>query len=46
MFGMFWIDVYNSMFQFLPISSNFPKPLKRCGTTFHRPFNRLINRFI
>jgi hypothetical protein len=37
MFGMLWIDVYNSLFQFLPISSNFAQPLKRYGTTFHRP---------
>jgi hypothetical protein len=31
------IDVYDSMFQFPPISSNFAQPLKRSGTTFHRP---------
>ncbi len=37
MFGMFWIGVYDSMFQFLPISSNFTQPLKRSGTTSHRP---------
>ncbi len=37
MFGMLWIDVYDSMFQFLPISSNFAKPLKRSGPTSHRP---------
>ncbi len=37
MFGMLWIGVYNSMFQFLPISSNFAQPLKRSGPTFHRP---------
>ena len=37
MFGMFWIDVFDSVFQFLPISSNFSQPLKRSGTTFHRP---------
>ncbi len=37
MFGMLWICVYNSMFQFLPISSNFTQPLKRSGPTFHRP---------
>ncbi len=36
-FGMLWIGVYNSMFQFLPISSNFAQPLKRSGPTFHRP---------
>jgi hypothetical protein len=37
MFGMLWIDVYDCVFQFLPISSNFTQPLKRSGTTFHRP---------
>ncbi len=31
MFGMLWIGVYNSVFQFLPISSNFAQPLKRSG---------------
>ncbi len=35
MFGMLWIGAYNSVFQFLPISSNFTQPLKRSG--FHRP---------
>jgi hypothetical protein len=35
MFGMLWIDVYNSVFQFPPISSNFAEPLKRSETTFH-----------
>jgi hypothetical protein len=34
MFEMLWMD---SVFQFLPISSNFAQPLKRSGTTFHRP---------
>ncbi len=29
--------VYDSVFQFLPISSNFAQPLKRSGPTFHRP---------
>ncbi len=29
MFGMLWIGVYDSVFQFLPISSNFAQPLKR-----------------
>jgi hypothetical protein len=28
MFGMPWIDVYDSVFQFPPISSNFALPLK------------------
>ncbi len=37
MFGMIWIGVYDSVFQFLPISSNFAQPLKRSGPTFHRP---------
>ena len=36
-FWVFCIDVYDSMFQFLPTSSNFTQPLKRSGTTFHRP---------
>ncbi len=35
MFGMLWIGVYGSLFQFLPISSNFTQPLKRSGPTFH-----------
>jgi hypothetical protein len=33
---MLWIDVYYSMFQFPPISSNFAQPLKRSATTRHR----------
>ncbi len=37
MFGMLWIGVYDSVFQFLPISSSFAQPLKRSGPTFHRP---------
>ena len=37
MFGMLWINVYDSVFQFPPISSNFAQPLKRSGTIFHRP---------
>jgi hypothetical protein len=37
MFGMLWIDVYDSVFQFPPISRNFTQPLKRSGTTFHMP---------
>ncbi len=36
MFGMLWISIYDSIVQFMPISSNFPQPLKRCGPTFHR----------
>ena len=35
-FGILWIYVYDSMFQFLPISSNFAQTLKRNGTTFPR----------
>ncbi len=37
MFGMLWIGVYDSVFQFLPISRNFTQLLKRSGPTFHRP---------
>ncbi len=37
MFGMLWIGVYDSVFQFLPISSNFTQLLKRSGPTLHRP---------
>ncbi len=37
MFGMLRIGVYDSVFQFLLISSNFAQPLKRRGPTFHRP---------
>uniref|UniRef100_A0A8C1J0B0 Transposase Tc1-like domain-containing protein n=1 Tax=Cyprinus carpio TaxID=7962 RepID=A0A8C1J0B0_CYPCA len=37
MFGVLWIAVYDSVFQFLPISSNFAQPLKRRGLTFQRP---------
>ncbi len=29
MFGMLWIGIYDSVFQFLPISSNFTQTLKR-----------------
>ncbi len=36
MFGMLWIGVYDSVFQFLPISSNFAQQLKRSGPTFHK----------
>ncbi len=36
MFGMLLISVYDTVFQFLPISSNFAQPLKRSGPTFHR----------
>jgi hypothetical protein len=34
---MLWIDLYDSVFQFPPIFINFAQPLKRSGTTFHRP---------
>ncbi len=37
MFGMLWIGLYDSVFQFLPISSNFAQPLKRSEPTFNRP---------
>ncbi len=37
MFGMLWISIFDSVFQFLPKSSNFAQPLKRSGPTFHRP---------
>ncbi len=37
MFGMLWIVIYDSEFQFLPISSNFTQPLKRSEPTSHRP---------
>ncbi len=37
MFGILWISIYDCVFQFLPISSNFAQPLKRSGPTFHRP---------
>ena len=37
MFGMLWIDMYNSVFQFPPILHNFAQPLKRSRTTFHSP---------
>ncbi len=30
-------STYTTVFQFLPISSNFAQPLKRSGPTFHRP---------
>ncbi len=37
MFGMLLIGLYESVFQFLPISSSFAQPLKRSGPTSHRP---------
>ncbi len=37
MFGMLWICLYDSVFQFLAISSNFTQLLKRSEPTFHRP---------
>jgi hypothetical protein len=42
MFGKLWNDVYDSVFQFLPISSNFTQPLKRSETTFHRPQSQMF----
>jgi hypothetical protein len=35
-FGMLWIDVLDSVFQFPPLSINSIQPLES-GTTFHRP---------
>jgi hypothetical protein len=35
MFGMLWIDEYDSVFQLLPIPSNFTQPLKSSGTIYH-----------
>ena len=35
--GCWWFDVYGNVFQIPPISRNFAQPLKRSGTTFHRP---------
>jgi hypothetical protein len=37
MCGMLWSDVYNSVFQFPPISINFAQSLKRRRTTFYKP---------
>jgi hypothetical protein len=31
MFGMLWIDLYDSVFMFLPISSNFAQPRREVG---------------
>ncbi len=42
MFGMLWIGVYYSVFQFLPISSNFAQPLKRSNIP-QTTINNLIN---
>uniref|UniRef100_A0A0E9XEK9 Uncharacterized protein n=1 Tax=Anguilla anguilla TaxID=7936 RepID=A0A0E9XEK9_ANGAN len=36
MIGMLWTRVYDSLFQFPPISNNFVQLLKRSGTIFHR----------
>ncbi len=41
MFGMLWIGVYDSVFLFMPISSNFTPPLKRSDQ--HPTINNLIN---
>ncbi len=43
MFGMFWISVYDSVFEFLPISSNFTQLLKRSGPTSHRPQSHVLH---
>ena len=43
-FGMLWIDVYDCIFQFPPISSNFTQPLKRSGDNIPQAtINSLIN---
>ena len=42
MFGMLWIDVYDSMFQFPPISSKFAQRLKMSSTTFQSTVNAVI----
>lgn len=36
-FGLLWTGIFNSVFQFLPILSNFTHLLKRIGPTFYRP---------
>ncbi|ROL49256.1 hypothetical protein DPX16_16871 [Anabarilius grahami] len=46
MFEMLWISVYDSVFQFLPISSNFAQPLKRSGPTFHNLINSMRRRCV
>jgi hypothetical protein len=40
---MLWIDVYDSTFQFPPISSHFAQPLQKIGTTLEATINNLIN---
>ncbi len=42
MFRMLWIGAYDSVFQFLPITSNFAQPLKRSGPTFRRPQSFIV----
>ncbi|KAL0199761.1 hypothetical protein M9458_002948, partial [Cirrhinus mrigala] len=42
MFGMLWIGIYDSVFQFLPISSSFAHPLKRTNIP-QATINNLIN---
>ena len=46
MFGMLWINVCDSVFQFPPISSNFTQPLKRSGTTFNSLINSMWRRCV
>ena len=41
MFGMQWINVYNSVFQFPPISINFAQQWS--WTTFHRPQSTFLS---
>jgi hypothetical protein len=43
MFGMFCINVYNSMFQFPLIASNFSQPLKEWDIIPQAIINSLIN---
>ena len=39
MFGMLWINVYDSVFQLLPISSNFAQPFPEVSMPIARSFN-------
>jgi hypothetical protein len=40
------INMYDTVFQFPPISSNFAQPLKRSGTTFHSLINSMRRRCV
>ncbi len=46
MFGMLWIDVYTSVFQFLPISSNFAQPEEEWINIPQATINNLINSML